>query len=148
MPINDRMLIASTLKIYVKMDFFCIICYIPIFDYNGINVVLCVGDTFDGVENGRVAIYRLKMWQVVLRYGNRIDGGLSRRVTPLHKEYVLTMIVAHGEAKTIHVDVSVDKHRIVSVVPVGGDVERVGERSHGSGQLKLTIDPVVEWTIY
>ena len=130
------------------MNFFCIVCYISIFDYNGIYVVLCVGDTFYGVENGRVAIYRLKMRQVILRYGNRIDGGLSRRVTPLHEEYVLAMTVAHREAETIHVDVSVDEHRIVSVVPLGGDVERVGERSHASGQLKLAIDPVVEWTIY
>jgi len=85
------------------MGFACIIRNGCVGDSDGIDGMMGIVYTCDGVEYRGVAVYRFKVRLVGLGYFHRVDGGCGESFS-FEEKNVFSIFIAHGQLKTVRVD--------------------------------------------
>ena len=139
---STRRLIAILLKIYIEMLLGCIIGDISVLDGDRVDGIACVVYARDFMEIVHAAVHGFEVRDVGLVNGHRVERGIGAE-----EECVAVAGVAHGQRKTVGVDLLVDEYGVVAIVAAGPDGERIRQRRYPSHEFIVGIHRVVEGAV-
>ncbi len=117
-------------------------------DDNGVDGVMGSLHSRQGMEEGRIAVDRLKVRHVVFLHTYSIEGLFAIEVGQLKEEDIFWGLVAHGEHEAVLVDVSVEEYGVRSHSrPCSGDGERVLECRDLPFEHVLGLHFIAQWAI-